>query len=99
MLEGLQKLRLLVLNKLLTTRAKIVVSLIISSFVFVIIGVIANLPQGNIFKLEGNLDAVEGSEYVLAKVVGELNKDCVGIPQSPEANQVVTCEIYEANYE
>lgn len=87
------------MNKLLTTRAKIVVSLIISSFVFVIIGVIANLPQGNIFKLEGNLDAVEGSEYVLAKVVGELNKDCVGIPQSPETNQVVTCEIYEANYE
>ena len=87
------------MNKLLTTRAKIVVSLIISSFVFVIIGVIANLPQGNIFKLEGNLDAVEGSEYVLAEVVGELNKDCVGIPQSPETNQVVTCEIYEANYE
>lgn len=86
------------MNKSLTTRAKIVVGLIISSFVFVFIGVITNLPQGNIFRLEGNLDAVEGSEYVLAEVVGELNKDCVGIPQSPEANQVVTCEIYEAKY-
>ena len=86
------------MNKSLTTRAKIVVSLIVASFIFVFIGVITNLPQGNFFRLEGNLDAVEGSEYVLAEVVGELNKDCVGIPQTPEANQIVTCEIYKANY-
>ncbi|MFM1826318.1 MAG: hypothetical protein RLZZ37_953 [Actinomycetota bacterium] len=86
------------MNSSLSTRAKIVVGLIISSFVFVIIGVITNLPQGNIFRLEGNLDAVEGSEYILAEVVSELNKDCVGIPQNPEANQKVTCEIYKANY-
>lgn len=86
------------MNKSMTTKAKIVIGLIISSFIFVIIGVIANLPQGNLFKLEGNLDAVEGSEYILAEVVGELNKDCVGIPQNPETNQVVTCEIFKAKY-
>lgn len=86
------------MSKSLTTKAKIVVGLIISSFIFVVIGVMTNLPQGNIFRLEGNLDAVEGSEYILAEVVGQSSKECVGIPQSPEANQVVTCEVYTAKF-
>ncbi|NBO78793.1 MAG: YibE/F family protein [Actinobacteria bacterium] len=86
------------MSKSLTAKAKIVVGLIISSFIFVVIGVMTNLPQGNIFRLEGNLDAVEGSEYILAEVVGQSSKECVGIPQSPEANQVVTCEIYTAKF-
>ncbi len=84
-------------NKL-TTKSKIVISLIIASFTFVIIGVLFNLPQGNLFRVSGNLDAVEGSEYVLAKVINELDKECVGIPQSPGSNEEVTCEVYKASY-